>query len=237
MSATRPPSSPFAPLSGPPSPPPAPPARRFALIALAVCVLGFAVLCILVTQGMTAVPDRWLLVALRTPGTPGDPLGPDWLGEFVLDITNLGGRAVLGLLGLLAAGYLTVLRRWRALVFLLAALLGGMELGDFFKELFARPRPDVVPHLARESSSSFPSGHATYSAIAYVTFAIMLRGLAPGAAGRAYIAGAAAFVVLLVGFSRVYLGVHYPSDVLAGWCLGTAWALACWLVTGRLARR
>lgn len=213
------------------------PARRLAMIALIAATLGFATLCILVTQGLTGAFDRWLVGALRAPGAPDDPLGPAWLDDFVLDITHAGDKSILSLFGLLAAGYLAVIGRWRELAFLAAALLGGIELSGLFKELFARARPDVVPHLARETSSSFPSGHATYSAIAYVTFAIMLARLVPNAAARAYIAGAAAVVVLMVGFSRVYLGVHYPSDVLAGWCLGTGWALACWLAVERLARR
>lgn len=207
------------------------------LIALALSTLGFAVLCLLVTQGATEAPDRRLVAALRTPGAPGDPLGPGWLGEFVFDITHAGGRSILGLLGLLLAGYLSILRRWRDLAFLLAALLGGIELSGFFKDLFGRVRPDLVPHLAHETSASFPSGHATYGALAYTTFALMLSPLVPDTLARRYIAGAAALLVFLVGFSRVYLGVHYPSDVLAGWCLGTAWALACWLAVDRLFRQ
>ena len=213
------------------------PTRRLAKIALIAATLGFATLCVLVTQGMTGVFDRWLVGSLRAPGALDDPLGPAWLDEFVLDVTHAGGKSILSLFGLLAAGYLAIIRRWRELAFLAAALLGGMELSGLFKEVFARARPDLVPHLARETSPGFPSGHATYSAIAYVAFAILLARLAPDAAARAYIAGAAAVVILLVGFSRVSLGVHYPSDVLAGWCLGVAWALACWLAVERLARR
>lgn len=207
--------------------------RRAATIAMSLSAVGFAVLSLVVWFDATPALDRWLVAVLRTPGTLDDPLGPEWLRDFVLDITHAGGRSVLGLFSVLAAGFLAVMRLWRELGFATAALLGGIGLSDIFKALFGRVRPDFVPHLAEETSSSFPSGHATYAAIAYITFALLLGRLVPNRVARAYLAGAAAGLVMLVGFSRVYLGVHYPSDVLAGWCLGTSWALGCWLTLGR----
>ena len=210
--------------------------QRAAVIALILSALGFALLAFLVSAGATEALDRRLVAALRTPGAPQDPLGPGWVGEFFFDITHAGGRSLLGLFGVLGAGFLLLLRDWRGLCFLVLSLLGGAGLAGMSKRLFERVRPDFVPHLAEESSLSFPSGHATYSALAYITFCVLLFRAVPASAPRAYLACAAAVVVLLVGFSRVWLGVHYPTDVLAGWCLGIAWASACWLVVERPVR-
>jgi undecaprenyl-diphosphatase len=213
------------------------PSRRAATVALVVSGLGFALFALLVTAGATAGLDRWLLRALRTSEALDDPLGPALVGDFFFDVTHVGGRSILGLFGILAAGFLIVLRDWRGLGFLVLSLLGGAGLAGFFKRLFERVRPESVPHLADETSLSFPSGHATYSALAGITFCVLLFRAVGWPPARAYIAVVAVFVVLLVGFSRVWLGVHYPSDVLAGWCLGIAWASASWLVSDRLPGR
>jgi undecaprenyl-diphosphatase len=199
--------------------------------------LGFALFAVLVPAGATEGFDSWLVRALRTSEALDDPLGPALLGDFFFDITHVGGRSTLGLFGILAAGFMIVLRDWRGLCFVVLSLLGGSGLAGFFKRLFERVRPDIVPHLAQETSLSFPSGHATYSALACITFCVLLFRAVRWPPARAYIAVVAGFVVLLIGFSRVWLGVHYPSDVLAGWCLGTAWAFACWLATDHLPRR
>lgn len=210
--------------------------HRLAPIVLVLTLLGFVLLSAAVLSGATDTFDRAVVLSLREAAAIG-PSGAPRAGEFMAEMTAIGGKAVLGLLGLLLAGLLALLRRWRDLSFLAASMLGGLELSGFFKSLFGRVRPDLVAHMVREDSLSYPSGHATYSAIACTAFALLLWRVLPGAAARAYITAAAALLVLLVGISRVYLGVHYPSDVLAGWCLGIAWALACWLAVERLAGR
>lgn len=212
-------------------------AKRLAVLAFALSIAGFAVLALLVTTGATDAFDRWLLGALRMPAAPFDPHGPGWLGTFFAQITHAGGHAILGLAGVLLAGFLALLRDWQRLGLVALSLLGGANLAGVFKRIFERVRPDIVPHLAEEASFSFPSGHATYSALAYVTFCVLLFRLVSTRSARAYLIGAAALIIFLIGFSRIWLGVHYPSDVLAGWCLGIAWACGCWLAVDRIARR
>ena len=101
------------------------------------------------------------------------------------------------------------------------------------KNAFMRPRPTVVPHLREAFSTSFPSGHAMESAIIYLTLGAMLMRLAERRITKLYCMGMAIFVTFLVGMSRVYLGVHYPTDVLGGWIFGFMWASLCWLVSQR----
>ncbi|MCO6419479.1 phosphatase PAP2 family protein [Siccirubricoccus sp. KC 17139] len=200
------------------------------LAALAVGaggLLGF-ILLVEFVEGEPRGFDTALLLALRGPD--GQPLGPAWLTLAMRDLTALGGMAVLSLAGLLALGALLLRRAWRAAWLLLLALPGGMLLNTLLKQGFDRPRPDLVARLAEVQTASFPSGHAMLSAIGYLTLGALLAGAARRRRDRGYILGAAVLVTLLVGGSRVFLGVHWPSDVLAGWCLGAAWAMGCWLL-------
>ncbi len=152
------------------------------------------------------------------------------------DVTALGGIPVLTLLALLSLGWLILRHRWRSVTLLVLALPGGLLLNTLLKRGFDRPRPGLVAHLAEVDTSSFPSGHAMLSAIGFLTLGVLLASGAERRRERAYILGAAVALTLLIGSSRVYLGVHWPSDVLAGWCLGAAWAMGCWLLL-RFARR
>jgi len=92
------------------------------------------------------------------------------------------------------------------------------------------PSPDFVAHAARVFTSSFPSGHATLSAITYLTMGALLARLHTSLRIRIYLISVAVFLILLIGMSRVYLSVHYPTDVLGGWCIGAAWAMGCWVL-------
>jgi undecaprenyl-diphosphatase len=188
-----------------------------------------------VGEGDTRWFDEALLLGLRT-NDPADPIGPHWLEASVADISALGGFAVLALITVFAIGYLLVLKRWGAALLLLAATLGGTALSEGLKVGYNRPRPDLVAHIVETTSMSFPSGHAVLSAVTYLTLGALIARTQERRRLRGYVLGAAILLTLLIGVSRVYLGVHWPTDVIAGWCLGAAWALACWAIATRLTR-
>ncbi|SDC47931.1 phosphatase PAP2 family protein [Belnapia rosea] len=208
------------------------------LLALAICaggLLGFLEL-MEVLEGEGRSYDEAVLRALRRPDDLADPIGPPWLELTMRDITALGGIPVLGLLSVLALGWLVLRRRWQSVVLLLISLPGGMLLNAMLKQGFDRPRPSLVAHLVEVETSSFPSGHAMLSAVGFLTLGALLAGAAKRRRERGYVLAVAVLLTLLIGGSRVYLGVHWPSDVLAGWCLGAAWAMGCWLLL-RFGRR
>lgn len=190
-----------------------------------------------VVEGDTASLDRTLLLALRSPGDLADPLGPPWVEELFRDFTALGGVGVLMLLTLAVAGFLLLDRRVRAAMLVLASVGGGFVLSTLLKQLFSRPRPDLVPHESFVYTASFPSGHSMMAAVTYLTLGALLARVQPRRQVKAYLLVLAALVTLLVGISRVYLGVHWPTDVLAGWAAGAIWALLSWLVARWLQRR
>jgi undecaprenyl-diphosphatase len=181
-------------------------------------------------EGETAAIDRRLMLLLRTPGDPSDPIGSRTIEEAVRDITALGGTTLVSLLTVVAVLAFAFHRRYRHAAVMGAAVLLAWASSETTKAFYARPRPDLVPHQVYVYSGSFPSGHSTLSAAAYLTLAMLVASLEPKRRTKALAYGLAGAVLVAVGFSRVYLGVHWPSDVLAGWCLGAAWALAAWLV-------
>jgi undecaprenyl-diphosphatase len=207
--------------------------ERITLIAviLAASVLfAFATFANAVLRGGTRAFDEQLLVALRTPGNLADPIGPIWFEEMMRDFTAMGSTGVLTLMVLAIAGFLAMTRKGNSALFVLAAVIGGTLLSQTMKWAYARPRPDLVPHGAEVYSASFPSGHSMMSAVVYLTLGALLARTQQGRVVKAYVLFVAVVVTVLVGISRVYLGVHWPTDVLAGWALGGVWALLCWLV-------
>ena len=190
--------------------------------------LGFAALALVVSSGAGDGLDRQALLLLR--GADGAALGPDWFVESVGDVTALGGYPVIGLAVGFALAALALARQRAAMLFLVAAIVGGSVLSTALKLAFVRGRPDLVEHLDRTFSSSFPSAHAMVSMLAWLTLAAVLARFVPGDRMRGLIVGGAVVLSVLIGASRVYLGVHWPSDVLAGWAAGLAWASGCWLV-------
>jgi undecaprenyl-diphosphatase len=172
-----------------------------------------------VMEGETRAIDRALLLGLRNPANLSDPIGPLWLEEAIRDCTALGGVALLSLVSLAVIAQLILSRKPKAAGFVAASVLGALVVSLALKSVFARPRPDLVPQLSHVASTSFPSGHSMLSAAVYLTL------------------GWSILLTLLVGFSRVYTGVHWPSDVLAGWAAGAAWAGLCWVVARALQRR
>lgn len=180
--------------------------------------------------------DAQILLSFRVPGSTGNPIGPSWLEEAVRDVTALGSVVVLVLVTVGAIFYLMLIGRFREAIMVFVAVGGGQLLSSLLKLGIDRPRPDLVPHLVEVQTLSFPSGHAMMAAVTYLTLGAMLAGIAPGRMTRAYLLGVAVLITLMVGVSRIYLGVHWPSDVLAGWCAGFAWSALCWLVARRLLR-
>lgn len=204
-------------------------------LGIALPVLAFFEIADEVGEGEARWFDESLLLALRT-SDPADPIGPRWFETSVMDITALGGFAVLALVTLLAVGYLLAIKRWGGALMLLAATLGGTAISEGLKMGFNRPRPDLVAHIVETTSMSFPSGHAMLSAVTYLTLGALIARTQHSRQLRGYVLGAAILLTLLIGASRVYLGVHWPTDVLAGWCLGAAWALVCWTAATWLTR-
>ncbi|MDW5377755.1 phosphatase PAP2 family protein [Halomonas sp. HP20-15] len=200
-------------------------------------IWGFVELADAVLEGETQSIDERLLLALRNPADHSDPLGPGWVEEIGRDFTALGGVAVLVLISLSALGYLLLARRYHAALFASIAVPGGMLLSTVMKMGYDRARPDLVPHETMVYTASFPSGHSMMSAVTYLTLAALLIRVQPALRLKAYLLILAVLLTLLVGVSRVYLGVHWPTDVLAGWTAGAAWASLCWLVMRWLQRR
>ncbi len=206
----------------------------FALLAAAA--FAFVAIADEVSEGSTHELDRWLMLGLRDPADLSVPAGPDWLRAMMLDVTALGGWAVLTIVVIFAAGYLVAVRQYATAAFVVAASTGGALFGGLLKALFDRARPDIVTHLVEVNSASFPSGHAMHSAIIYLTLGALLAGAQKGRGVKIYLIATAILLTLAIGFSRVYLGVHWPSDVIAGWSIGAAWAIACSLLAYFLRR-
>lgn len=201
-----------------------------ALIFAASVLFAFAKLADAVGEGGTRAFDEWLLVSLRTPGSLADPIGPIWFEEMMRDFTAMGSTGVLTLMILTIAGFLAMTRKANAALFVLGSVVGGVLISQTMKWAYARPRPELVPHGAEVYSASFPSGHSMMAAVVYLALGALLARTQAGRSVKLYILAVAASVTVLVGVSRVYLGVHWPTDVLAGWALGGVWALLCWLV-------
>ena len=180
--------------------------------------------------------DRQVLLAMREPSDPADPRGPRWVEEMGRDFTALGGVAVLTLVSIAGALFLWMAGRPRSVALLVIAVAGGEILSLLLKRGYARPRPELVPHGSLVYTASFPSGHAMMSAVVYLTLGALLARVLPRRRMKFLVLACALGATALTGVSRVYLGVHWPTDVLAGWSIGASWAVACWLVADALDR-
>lgn len=207
-----------------------------ALFFVVALLLGFAEIADEVGEGGFDF-DQWLLLALREPGKLDDPVGPRWFENLWMNVTALGSGDVVTLIALAVLGFLLIIREWRTAVVFAVAMIGGALGSTVLKELFERPRPEIVHRMIDVSSLSFPSGHSLISAVVYPTLGALITRLVPQRALKLYVIVVALLLTFLIGFSRVYLGVHYPSDVLAGWMLGLGWAIVCWLAVRALQRR
>ena len=188
-----------------------------------------------VGEGETHALDRAVLLALRNPADFSDPIGPRPFEEAMRDVTALGGFTIITMVTVVGGLLFIIHRRLRqAFVFVSTVLLAELS-SDLAKAFYGRPRPELVTHGSYVYTASFPSGHSTLSAATYLTLAMLIAGQEGARRSRILVFLLATLLVLAIGTSRVYLGVHWPTDVLAGWCLGGTWALAAWLATRRLA--
>lgn len=190
-----------------------------------------------VVEGDTLAFDRWVIEHLRDPLDLGTPRAPAWVTRAMIDLTSLGGGPFLTLLTVCVAGYLIAARKLATAIFTVVAIASGGIAGTLLKMLFERPRPDIVPHLVSVGSASFPSAHAMNSAVTFLTLGAMLSSTFEERRLKIYVMAVALLLTLIVGVSRVYLGVHWPTDVAAGWMVGATWALACSFIARILQRR
>jgi undecaprenyl-diphosphatase len=208
--------------------------RLLVLAVLVWCFLGLATLAAS-TRGEGI--DHAVLRALRTDAAGTDPVGPPWLESAFMNISALGSGAVATLVVIFVLGFLLLDRKPRLALLVAACGAGTALVIHFLKLAFERGRPSIVTALQPASGLSFPSGHAMISVALYLTLGVLIAGSLEHRRLRVYVVGGAALLAVLIGSSRVYLGVHYPTDVLAGWTVGLAWALLCGLVERALQRR
>lgn len=202
------------------------------LVGLAGCVLllVFLMLASEVMEGDTLAMDTRIVRALRSADDPSRPIGPAWMTGVLEDLTALGGPTVTWLVILSVTGYLLLEAKYRDALVVFITSASGDLVNHAIKNVFSRARPTVVPHLRDAFASSFPSGHSMESAIVYLTLAAVVMRIVKGRITKAYCLGLAILITFLVGVSRVFLGVHYPTDVIGGWIIGLFWASLCWLV-------
>lgn len=212
----------------------------FIFIAMATLAGAVGILALLgrtIAGGDRLAFDSAIMLAMRQQGNPAIPDGPTWLKQVMLDTTALGGETVLTLAVVVTGCFLIACRHLLTAALVVAGTLTGSIAVALAKWVFGRERPALVDHLVTVDSASFPSGHAANSAIIYLTIALLAIQVIPRAPARAFLLVATILLVTAIGFSRVYLGVHWPSDVLAGWAFGTLWALAWWAGAGWLRLR
>jgi undecaprenyl-diphosphatase len=208
-----------------------------AALAIVLALLAFSKTAGEMREGDLREFDDGVLRMMRSADDPSVPVGPAWLVQVAIDVTALGGTGVLAIILLIVVGYLALEGRYDAIALIVVATAGGGLLSEVLKWWFARKRPEIVPHLVNVGSASFPSGHSLLAVVTYLTLGAVLARFVRRRRSRTYCIVVSLLLALLIGLSRVYLGVHYPTDVLAGWSAGLAWALPCWLVARYLQYR
>jgi undecaprenyl-diphosphatase len=206
-----------------------------ALLVIALGVMTFVEVADDMTEADGQAFDQMVLTWLQP--VAGEPRGPWWLHEAAADLTSLGGISVLTLFAVIAFSFLIIQRKRLSALLLVVGLIGGVALSEGLKALFARERPPVAYQAVETLNASFPSGHALLSTVFYLSLGVMLTRAFPRKRLKAFVLVAGIVIALLIGVTRVYLGAHWASDVLAGWCAGAAWAMALWLVAYAVQRR
>jgi undecaprenyl-diphosphatase len=199
-------------------------------------VWGFIEVADKVLAGASQPFDERALAMMRHEGVP---IGPPWLVQVARELTSLGSATLVALVTAAVAGFFALRGKWGSFWLVLASISGGALLSTLMKREFARPRPALALHLTEidSTSLSFPSGHTILAAVTYLTLGALLAKTTADRRIKAYFLTIAGLLVVVVGATRIYLGVHYPSDVIGGWCAGIAWALLCSLVARWLQRK
>lgn len=200
------------------------------LLAVLAVVGGFLEMAGEVREQETRQFDEAILLMMRVPGDISDPIGGPRVEEAARDLTALGGVTVLTLVTITAFGAALFAGRAKLAWLGLAFVLAGSAMTSVLKSGYNRPRPEMVEHGVAVSNASFPSGHSMMSAIVWLIIGIVIARTCERRWERVFIVVISCLITLLVGMSRIYLGVHWPTDVAAGWMLGAAWALIFWLV-------
>ncbi len=210
------------------------------LLWIFIIVIGTLIFILIankVNEGKTKHFDLMILKSLRVQDNLHQPAGPEWVELAMRDITSLGGGTVVVIITIVVVGFLILQKNYNAMWLILLATIGGALVSLGLKELIGRERPPLIFHLVYVDSLSFPSGHSMISAVVYLTQAFLLARIRKKKSTRVYIITVALILTFLIGISRVYLGVHYPTDVLAGWSIGFAWAFLCWFIVWYIMER
>lgn len=205
------------------------------LLGIGVLILVFLRIGDEIFEGATDRIDQAILLAFRN--SPSDPIGPPDVEAAVIHISALGSGAVTALVTIIAALFFALAGRWRYALLIVACTAGTLIGMELLKGLYDRPRPTVVTPLDPPGGLSFPSGHSMISVALYLTLAVLIARALPTRRLRVFAVATGAFLATLIGVSRLYLGVHYPTDVLAGWTAGAAWSLICGVLVHVLGRR
>jgi len=209
--------------------------RAKALAVSALCWAAFCIVVWLVETGRTEPIDDLGLMFWRD-GAALEPVGPRFLLEGVRDLTALGGVLLRNLIGLGAVVALLFVGMQREAVLLTLTVAGGWLVEFAVKVLVGRPRPEIVPHLTEAGGASFPSGHSFNAAVVYIAIALAFATMSARESVRLTIIATAIVVSLAIAWSRVWLGVHFPTDAAAGWLGGAGWAFLAAAVLQRPAQ-
>ena len=197
------------------------------IVIAATIACGFAL-----TLDGPANFDVPVLMWFRDTNNTAQLAGLPWMTQFWLSITWLGNTTPRLVVAGLAILGLVLLRRWCSALFVTGVLVSGIALSTLIKGWVGRPRPQLVAHLDQVSSMSFPSGHALNSTLFYLTITLIIAPLLTHRTAHWFLYGLAISSSLAIGISRVALGVHWPSDVLASWVIAYSW-LGLWVILAK----
>jgi undecaprenyl-diphosphatase len=190
-----------------------------------------------IVAGEIFTMDETILLLMRNADNPEVAIGPPWLQQVGQDITALGGNAVLTLISIWVMLFLYLVNKGRLALVVLLATGGALLASLLLKSGFDRPRPEVISHATLVYTSSFPSGHSMLAASTYLTMGALLAQSQKRRRIKALIIITSVLLTFLIGISRIYLGVHWPTDVVAGWAVGAAWAVGCSYLARHFARQ